>query len=108
MPQLSASGRVVTVVAVAQGLVFYANSGDTAWTASTNASGEDPPLNYSGLVYSADNIQKMWFADGVNYVFFDPSTTTVYPWLSTAGTLPADADGNTPRLICTWRGRTVL
>jgi hypothetical protein len=106
--QLSASGRVVTVVAVSQGLVFVLNPGDTAWSATTNLTGETPPLNFSGLVYSAANIQKLWFADGTNYVYYDPSDNTVYPWLATAGSLPADADDNTARLIVTWRGRAVV
>lgn len=106
--QLSASGRVVTVVAVSQGYVEIVNPGDTDWSATINASGEDPPLNYTGLVYSTALNQKLWFADGTNYVYYDPSTNTVYPWLATAGLLPQDSDGNVPRLICTWRGRIVV
>ena len=108
MPQLSQSGRIVKLVTVSQGHCFFALPGDTTWTATTNATGEIPPLNATGLIYSASNIQKLWFADGVNYVYYDPSNDTVYPWLATAGTLPQDSDGNTPRHIVTWRGRTVV
>ena len=125
--QQSQSGRIVTVVVVSQGQVIVANSGDTTWTAAINNSGESPPLNFSGLMYSSANQQKLWFADGINYVFYDPSINTVQPWvigtygptdqdvisgLIPAGTpkgiLPVDDLGNTPRLIETWRGRTVL
>lgn len=108
MPQLSNSGRVVTVVAVSNGLVYAANSGDTGWTATTNSTGANPPLNFSGLVYSTCNNQLMFFADGVNRVYYQPSTNTCFPWVATSGTMPADSQNNFHRLICTWRGRIVM
>lgn len=106
--QPSQSGRVVTLVAVSQGDVYVVNPGDTAWTAATNATGESPPLNFTGLMQSAPNNQKLWFVDGTNYVYYQPNTNTVYPWTASAGTLPRDDDDNGARLVCTWRGRTVL
>lgn len=125
--QNSQSGRVVTVVTVSQGNVIVANSGDTVWTPAINNSGENPALNFSGLMYSSANNQKLWFADGINYVYYDPSVNTVFPWVigvygptdpnviaglipvnTPKGVLPRDNLGNTPRLICTWRGRIVL
>lgn len=106
--QNSQSGRVVYLVAVSQGLVFWALPGDTAWTASVNNTGEDPPLNETGVLYSTAHSQKMWFADGINYCVFDPATNGVNLWVATAGQLPQDSDGNYGRLICTWRGRIVL
>ncbi len=106
--QANQAGRVVTLVAVSQGNVYVANSGDTTWTAPTNNTGEDPPLNFTGLMFSAANQQLLYFADGINYVYYKPTTNSVEPWVATAGTLPVDSEGNTPRLICTWRGRTVL
>jgi hypothetical protein len=106
--QLSQSGRVVTLVAVSQGDVYVASPGDTAWTATTNATSETPPLNFTGVMFSAANNQKLWFADGINWCYYDPSDNTVKTWAATAGSLPVDEDNNTPRLICTWRGRTVL
>lgn len=108
MPQFSNSGRVVTVVAVSQGQVFAANAGDGGWTTTTNASGANPPLNFSGLVFSAPNNQKLYFVDGVNYVYYDPSINTVLPWVPIAGLMPVDSQNNFARLICTWRGRQVL
>lgn len=127
--QDSQSGRVVTLVAVSQGQVYVANAGDNFWTqalAGTGPQGQvlnSPPLNFSGLMYSAANNQILWFADGTNYVYYDPSINTLIPWVvgiyqegnvysgtpgTPMGVLPVDQDNNTPRLICTWRGRTVL
>ncbi len=120
--QASQSGRVVTVVTVSQGNVIVANAGDTVWTPAINNSGETPPLNFSGLMFSSANNQKLWFADGINYVYYDPNINTVLPWVigtyqpgDTGGTpgtpkgvLPRDSLGNTPRLIETWRGRIVV
>lgn len=106
--QTSQSGRVVTLVAVSQGNVFVANPGDTAWTSPTNNTSFDPPLNAAGLVYSAANNQKLYFADGSNWCFYDSTNSSITTWAASAGALPVDFLGNTPRLICNWRGRIVL
>lgn len=106
--QLSNAGRVVTLVAVSQGNVFVASPGDTVWRSTINNTGETPPLNYSGIMYSAANNQKLWFADGINYAYYDPGTNTVQKWTASSGTLPVDSQNNTPRLIANWRGRIVL
>lgn len=108
--QLSQSGRIVRLVAVSQGVVKVANPGDTSWTSVTNNTGETPALNYSGLVYSSPNNQLLFFVDGINYVYYAPETNSLELWSGdvTAGTLPVDDEGNYARLICTWRGRTVL
>lgn len=108
MPQLSQAGRIVSLVAVVQGRVFYTTAGETSWTEATNNTTETPPLNVSGVIFSAPSQQKLWFADGINYCYFDARLGTVETWAATAGTLPVDSDNNTPRLICTWRGRIVL
>jgi hypothetical protein len=105
--QYNQSGRVVYVLAVNQGNVYYAFPGDQTWTAATNNSSGTPPLSIAGIVRSASNGQKQWFADGVNRRFFTPVTNSVEDWEATAGLLPVDDDGNYPRLICTWRGRIV-
>lgn len=103
--QTSNSGRVVTLVAVANGTVKVADAGAANWTATTNGTSA---LNATGLVFSAANQMKLWFADGTNWKYYDPSDNTVHDWTATAGTLPVDSDTNAPRLICTWRGRTCL
>lgn len=106
--QSSQSGRVVTVVAVSQGVVKTAVMGATSWSTPTNVTGQTPALNATGVIFSSECALGLWFADGVNYVVFDPTAGEVKPWYATAGTLPADGGGNKPRLIETWRGCIVL
>lgn len=106
--QVSQSGRVVTLVAVSQGDVYVASPQDTSWSFTSNQTVEVPPLNFTGVVFSAANNQKLWFADGINWCYYDPADNAVKTWAATAGALPVDEDNNTPRLICTWRGRTIL
>lgn len=120
MPQPSQSGRVVTLVTVGQGQIYTMAPGDTSYTQANNATGRIPYLNFSGIVFSAANASKLWYADGVNWVVFDPTdgtAGTASTW--TPGTkdlqgnkivsvLPVDDQGNKPRLIETWRGRTCL
>lgn len=106
--QNSQSGRVVTLVAVSLGQVFWALPGDTTWSTAVNNTGESPPLNITGIVYQTSHSQKLWFVDGVNYVTYDPKANSLTTWTATAGQLPFDTGGNFARLICTWRGRIVL
>lgn len=108
MGEQSQSGRTVTVVAVSEGQVRVASPGDTAWTTPTNLTGEDPPLNFTGVMFSAANNQRLYFADGTNRVYYQASDNTLRAWSATAGTMPEDSEGNRHRLICTWRGRTVV
>lgn len=106
--QTSQSGRVVNLIAVSYGLPKLWRPGDAAYTDLTNNTGETPPLNITGLVFSAANNQRLYFADGINWCYADPITGTVEPWRATAGSLPVDDDNNTPRLIANYRGRIVL
>lgn len=108
MAQLSQAGRVVTLVAVSQGNVYVCPAGQTTWTSASNTTGDTPPLIYSGILFSAVMNQKVYFADGTNWVYYDPATNTVARWTASAGSLPVDSQNNTPRLICLWRGRCVL
>lgn len=106
--QSSQSGRVVTLVAVSGGTVKVADAGATSWTTPVNGT---TALITSGVIQSAPNIQRLYFADGTNAKYYDPSTGaggTVSAWTASAGSLPVGSDGGTPRLIETWRGRTVL
>lgn len=112
--QGSISGRVVTVVPVSQGRVFWFLPGQTTpATEATNNASTTPPLNFTGIIFSAPNNQKLWFVDGVHYRTFIPLEAGVVvnrvdDWVAASGTLPVDNDGNTARLIETWRGRIVL
>ena len=103
--QTSQSGRVVTLVVVSGGTVKVANAGATSYTSVTDGTAA---LNTSGIVFSAPNNQKLYFVDGTNWKYYDPSTNAMYAWVATRGSLPVDGAGNAPRLICTWRGRTLL
>lgn len=107
--QPSQSGRVVSLVGVAQGSVFVTGPGGTVWAPTTNNTAKSPPLVISGAIMSAQNLQKLWYADGTNWCYYDPANNAVYPWAATAGALPGVVgSANTPRLICAWRGRTVV
>lgn len=108
--EASQSGRLVLLIAVSEGNVYTCPSGGSEWTLATNSTSplEDPPLNYTGLMQSSANNQLLFFADGINWCYYNPTTDEVFTWVATDGTLPEDGDGNTPRLICTWRGRIVL
>src|SRR5262249_24414106 len=70
--QISQSGRVNYLVAVNQGRVFVAPAGATAWTEATKTTGDTPPLNFTGVVYSSPLNQLLYFADGNNWTFLDP------------------------------------
>lgn len=106
--QTSLSGRVVILLGVSNGVVKVQNPGDTVWTAVTNNTGEEPALNISGPMMSAQNSQKLWIVDGVNYVVYHPVTNSLEAWTASAGSMPEDSDGNFARLICNWFGRIVV
>lgn len=112
--QGSLSGRVVTGIAVSQGRVFSFqptdDPADRAFTEATNNSATTPALNFSGVVYSSANNQKLYLVDGVHYRFYQPIVNIVDDWVATAGSLPTAGVSSAPnaRLITTWRGRTVL
>jgi hypothetical protein len=105
--QVSQSGRVVHLIAVSQGVVKVANPGDLVWTAVTNNTGATPALNATGTIFSTACNQLLFFADGINAVYYDPVNLTLETWTLTRGEFPEDVDGNLPTLICTWRGRVV-
>ncbi len=106
--QTSTSGRVVTLVAVVGGTVYVTAPQASSWATPTNNTGISPALASSGVVMSAANNQLLYFADGSHWAYYSPITNTVETWTASSGSLPVDTSGNKPRLICTWRGRTVL
>lgn len=108
MAQTSQSDRVVTLVAVNQGVVQIANIGGSLWAPAFNQTGTT--LSTTGVVRSAANNQKLWFADGTTWAYYDPSKNSVLSWTASAGSLPGSnlSPVSYPRLICTWRGRTVV
>lgn len=113
--QGSQLGRVVEGIATCQGRLFWfsptTDPADRVLTEATNSSSTTPPLNFAGLHRSAPNNQKLWIVDGDHYRKYTPITHVVSDWTATAGELPkATVDGviYKARLICTYRGRTVL
>lgn len=105
--QPSQQGRDNRLFAVSQGNFQYVSAGGSTWITATNGTSETPPLNITGLVSWTVCNQYVFFADGINKVYYDPVANMLKPWVLTAGEFPEDADGNFPRLICTWRGRVV-
>ncbi len=106
--QLSTSGRVVTLCAVSQGVLFFCDAGDSLWTQATNSSSTTPELDLGRLNFGAPNNGELWYVDGVHYRRFNPSTGVISDWTASAGTLPLDDDGRAPRLVETWRSRTMV
>src|SRR5262245_47928709 len=111
--QGSQLGRIVELVAVCQGRVFWASPtddpDDRTLTESTNSASTTPPLSFAGVVRSTANNQKLWLVDGTRYRQYTPITHVVSDWAATAGSLPR-VSGTTDgcRLITTYRGRNVL
>lgn len=106
--QQSQSGRIVVLVAFSQGYPYTARAGDLVWTPANNATGNSPPNNFVGVIFSASNSQKLWIVDGAQYTVYDPAVNTISNWIASDGALPVDGDNNTARLICNWRGRICL
>ncbi len=106
--QTSQSGRVVTLVGVSQGVVAVCPAGGSAFTPAANTTGSI--LATSGVIRSASNNQKLYFADGAHWLYYDPSLNAVKAWTATRGQLPGSNLNpiDYPRLIATWRGRTVV
>lgn len=127
--QTNSSGRVVTLVSVVEGVPYYALSGDSSWTDTVNYTSPmtNPPLNATGVMFSAVLNQILWFADGAHWVNYSPLGQSLnqftYPvnsintWAPSSqdllgnpinSVLPVDSNGNLPRLICNWRSRICL
>jgi len=106
--QLSESGRVVTAVATSQGVVKFQDAGDKVWTTATNNSSTTPPLDVDNLNFGAASNGKVWFVDGLNYRYFDPTDGSINDWVASAGDLPIDSDSRGARGIEAWRGRIVV
>lgn len=106
--QISQLGRVVSTVIICEGEIYRLLPGGTTIDAATNSTGNTPAMAEDGIIFSACNSQKMWFADGENWVYYDPNTNVADNWVASAGSLPVDADTNAPTLIANWRGRICL
>lgn len=99
-----ASVRTIKAVAVSGGNVRTFTRGGTV-NVPTNGTGALHATNpYIG---STVLLNKLYFADGSTFKYYDPATDTVSALVASAGSLPTDA-GNYPRIVVTWRGRLVF
>ena len=106
--QTSPSGRVVTLVAVKDGLAYVADAGATSWVAATNGSTATTYFSTTAVVRTAPLGQRLYMVDGANARKYNPATNTIEDWETTEGTFPVDTANNKPRLIALWRGRIVV
>lgn len=99
--------RAVILLAASAGNLKVAFS--QVWRPVQNLTGLSTPFNPSvSVIRGAANQGNMWFVDGTNFTYYDPLQNAVLPWVASQGQLPVDEKNNAPRLIETWRGRTVL
>lgn len=100
----SAAGPRDILIGIAGGTikVAYGGSWRSVTSGTTAMSATAPQIRWAsqnGYIY---------FVDGVVYKRYNPRDNTMATWTAAHGTLPTDALGNTPRLICLWNGRIVL
>jgi len=98
------SVRTNTLVAVAGGTVKTASRGGV-YGAVTN--GAAALSTTTPFISSTVLLSKIYYADGLNWKYYDPATNTVVTMVATFGALPIDSNGYAPRLITSWRGRLV-
>lgn len=109
--QASTGGnRKIRLLAVSNGEVRISDPSTTTRTlrnfaAITNGA---QLAAHTPSVYSAQNGLNMFYVDGTVYRYYKSSTNALTAWTPTAGTMPVDTLLGRARLICTWRGRTVL
>jgi hypothetical protein len=110
--QTNVMGRVNLLVSVQLGFVYTVQAGDVVWAWVDNMTGStwsaSAALSTTEIVRSAQNGEYLYFADGTNWVKHYFPGNVLEAWTATAGSRPVDHNGNAPRLICTWRGRTVV
>lgn len=87
--------------------VWQVNPADTAPVPSAVTNGDSFNVP-APVIFSAINMLDLFFVDGTIYRYLDSGTNQITAWTPTAGSLPVDSQSGRARLICTWRGRTVL
>lgn len=100
----SAGIRTVTGVGVAGGTVKTFARGGAYGTVTNGAAALNGITPYIGSVAL---LGKLYFSDGINWLYYDPVANAITPMAASAGSLPSDGGGNAPRLIATWRSRLV-
>jgi len=60
------------------------------------------------VIYSSQMLQKLFFADGVSYKYYDGTLDSIVTLTASSGSLPLDSAGNAARLVAVWRNRLVF
>jgi hypothetical protein len=108
------ASRVITNIYVAGGTArLFTFGGPT--TNITKGVGGSVFSSIAARTFSAQNGLNMFFVDGNGYYYYNSLQNAMLAWvtqtipLNTATPpVPLDGAGKPARLICTWRGRTVL
>lgn len=98
-----ASTRSTIGLVTAGGTVVSYSNGSLA--SITSGSAISPTAE---VVFSATNGLFVYYVDGTQYKRFNATTRAMESWTASNGSLPVDSFQESCRLICTWRGRTVL
>ena len=95
------SSRETRLVAVGSGTVYSVDSStQIASIADGGLSVLDP---HGAFVSSVPAFQHLYFADGLNYVKFDPVVNRATPWVAEKGAIPRKC-----KLVSFWRGRMIV
>jgi hypothetical protein len=74
-------------------------------TAITDGAAFNPNIP---AIFTAQNGLDMFIVDGSVYRYYESATDSIQTWTADFGDMPLDDFGAPGRLICTWRGRTVI
>jgi len=108
-PQNSLAVRQTKQLAVAGGVVKEFDSLQWYDLASGGGTTGNPSLAPDrDVIFSAQLGSRLYFADGINEKYYDPSDGELKAWTTSAGTLPQDNKGRKPTLIENWRDRIVM
>lgn len=101
---LQPSNRITRLVAISVGdVACFDRFGLIPVTSGANAYSDLRPV-----MFAAQNGARLYIVDGVQTKRYNPLTNTIESWTAAAGTFPVGTATDYPRLIETWRGRTVL
>jgi hypothetical protein len=97
------STRAIRGLVVSEGGLFRFDSSGDVETIDADFMRQSAPV-----VFSDQNGPFLYFVDGTRYTRYDAYDNVAETWTASAGSLPIGTTLETARLICTWRGRTVL
>jgi len=101
--RMSSTRSVIGLVTAGGTVATFSNS-----TLGTVTNGTVAMSSSASVVFSDVNGLYVYFVDGTQYKRFNTVNRAMESWTASNGSLPIDTLYETCRLICTWRGRTVL